>query len=347
MAGFDTHQRLIGGIVLAVLLGHWAALAWLHSVWQDAPLLRPLATPMYTRLLAPAPAPPAPVPQKKTVPARAHRGLAAATPRASSEPPPQSAPIEAPTSSAPDAQPAAPPEEPARQEIIPAPESVTTTIAATPTLPDLWPADTQLSYALSGYYRGELHGDARVQWQRQGERYQVRIEVDIGLLASLSMTSQGDVTREGLVPRAYEELVRGRRRGAVLGEQNITLDNGAKVPRPDGVQDTASQFVALTHQFTSGRATLEVGRQVRFWMARPGGVDQWSYDMTEEVILQTPRLGPVRAIHLKPRPIANPRGNIVAEMWFAPSLQNLPVRIRIRVGEDSFIDLLVDRIEQR
>ena len=53
------------------------------------------------------------------------------------------------------------------------------------------------------------------------------------------------------------------------------------------------------------------------------------------------------AFHLKPRPIANARGNITAEMWFAPSLQYLPVRIRVNMGETAFVDLMVEKIEQR
>ena len=58
-------------------------------------------------------------------------------------------------------------------------------------------------------------------------------------------------------------------------------------------------------------------------------------------------LGPVEAFHLKPRPLANPRGNITAEMWFAPSLQYLPVRIRVAMGDATYVDLMVDKIEQR
>ena len=51
--------------------------------------------------------------------------------------------------------------------------------------------------------------------------------------------------------------------------------------------------------------------------------------------------------HLKPRQLAKPRGSIVAEIWFAPSLQYLPVRIRITQGEGSYVDLLVQTIDQR
>jgi hypothetical protein len=34
-------------------------------------------------------------------------------------------------------------------------------------------------------------------------------------------------------------------------------------------------------------------------------------------------------------------------MWFAPSLQYLPVRIKVIVGTEAFVDLVADRIEQR
>ncbi|HSV47990.1 MAG TPA: DUF3108 domain-containing protein, partial [Ramlibacter sp.] len=166
-------------------------------------------------------------------------------------------------------------------------------------------------------------------------------------LAGMVLTSQGDVSASGLLPKVYEEARRGKARGVRFGESEVMFADGRIVPRPDRVQDTASQFVELSWRFATGREKLEVGRAVSFWMARPGAVDLWTYDIVEREMLQTPRLGPVEAFHLKPRPIANPRGNITAEMWFAPSLQYLPVRIRVNMSEDTFVDLLVDRIEQR
>jgi hypothetical protein len=208
-----------------------------------------------------------------------------------------------------------------------------------------WPADTRLNYRVSGFFRGELHGSARVQWQREEQRYQTRIDIDLGLV-SLVMTSQGEVSPQGLAPQAYEEVRAGRRRTTVLRDKVVVLSDGSTVARPDGVQDTASQFVELSHRFSSGQLPLAVGQSVSFWMARPGGVDQWTYDIADREILQLPPFGAVEAFHLKPRPLANPRGNITAEMWFAPSLQYLPVRIRVTTGE-AHLDLFVEKIEQR
>ena len=122
--------------------------------------------------------------------------------------------------------------------------------------------------------------------------------------------------------------------------------NGSRLPRPEGVQDSASQFVALSHRFASASTPMAVGQSVQFWLARPGGADIWTYDVVEMETLATPRLGPIQAFHLKPRPLANPRGPITAEMWFAPTLQYLPVRIKVTLSDEAWVDLMVDKIEQ-
>jgi hypothetical protein len=155
------------------------------------------------------------------------------------------------------------------------------------------------------------------------------------------------VTPQGLLPRAYEETRPGKRRAAQFGDETLQLENGKTAPRPPGLQDTASQFVELAHRFATGRQKLAVGEVVSFWLARPGAVDAWTYDVVGRELVQTPQLGAVEAFHLQPRPIANPRGNITVEMWFAPSLQYLPVRIKVLMGSEAYLDLVVDRIEQR
>lgn len=162
------------------------------------------------------------------------------------------------------------------------------------------------------------------------------------------MVSQGAIDGDQLVPRVFEEIRPGRkRRSARFESGTITLDNGSSVQRPANTQDAASQFVQLTHDFSIGRARLEVGRSVELWMARPGGLDLWVYDVAALEEVTTPGFGRVSAYHLRPRPIVRPRGNITMEMWYAPSLQYLPVRIRLRMGDEAVLDLTAEKIEQR
>jgi hypothetical protein len=255
--------------------------------------------------------------------------------------------------------------------------TVTATIAtASPTMPDAsaslalqgdWPSDTRLTYELGGNFRGELHGNAQVQWTRltppqgslttvatPGDRYQVRIDMNIGLI-DLEFVSQGSIRATGLQPEAYEEkLPRGRFK-LTLEPRELVLNNGIRVPRPDlgatsdigVVQDTASQFVELGQRFSTGRARLAPGESVRVWLARPGGVDEWVYDVGPAETLYLPTLGAVQAYGLTPRPLARPRGPYTVQMWFAPSLQNLPVRIKLNLDKETYVDLMVKKIEQR
>ena len=81
-------------------------------------------------------------------------------------------------------------------------------------------------------------------------------------------------------------------------------------------------------------------------MARPREMNLWTYDVVALDTLQIPDVGDVAAYHLQPRGVAKPGGVINADLWFAPSLQYLPVRIRINLGGDNYADLLVNRIEQ-
>ncbi|MEJ7931046.1 DUF3108 domain-containing protein [Ramlibacter sp. AN1015] len=213
---------------------------------------------------------------------------------------------------------------------------------------DRWPGDSRLSYALTGQYRGgPLYGGAQVQWHRDGEQYQTRVAIDVSLAGTRVLTSQGQVTPQGLVPRVYEETRRGSRRSVRMDPQTVQLEGGGVASRPPDLQDTASQFVDLGHRFATGRDTLEVGRSISVWLARPGGIDLWTYDVAERETLTLQQHGTVEAFRLTPRRLNKPRGNFTADIWFAPSLQYLPVRIRVRMGEEDFVDLLVERIEQR
>ena len=369
------HERrgLLASTALALLL-HALALALLGSLLRPPSILRQVAPPFYTRTITPeapaaapqqaapvaqvskpkrpvariqkAPAAPVSVAPQAMAPASATPDTAdAEAPLASDEPqaPSPAASAALAESPAPDDSLAA--RDPGGQDGAAAPPASAARAAEPGFLAD-WPGDTRLTYTLGGNYRGELHGSARVLWQREGTRYHTAVQLDVGLLLSMHLTSQGDITATGLQPAVYEEQVRQRRRGVRLDE-DVRLHNGQRVARPAGVQDAASQFVELSHRLATGQLSTEPGTAIPLWLARPGGVDEWTYDVVGEDTLHLPRLGAVRALHFRPRPLAKPRGPIHAEIWFAPSLQYLPVRIRITQGPDTFMDLLADTIEQR
>ena len=197
----------------------------------------------------------------------------------------------------------------------------------------------------------EVYGNARVEWLRRGDRYQVHLDVSVSGVVSRRMSSEGLLTAQGLQPQRYEEvtsvLLREPRRLSVRFEPpQVTLATGQVQPAPPGVQDTASQFVQLTWLFTTRPELLRPGRTVEVPLALPRRMDTWVYDVRDEEDVDTP-VGRVRAFHVKPQRNPPPKGTLSVETWFAPSLQYLPVRIVIRQDDSTFMDLTLSRPPQQ
>jgi hypothetical protein len=351
-----------GLLLLAVLLMHLAGVSWLEDTlagWGAAQLPMPVRMEVaFVQALAPAapaavaPAPPVRPPRSKTP-----------RPRAVAAPP--SAPASAPerVASAPEppiVQAVAEPPAPAHAE-APVVAAAMTALPEPPVTPSLpasaaapafeWPPSTRLTYTLAGNYRGEVHGSARVQWVRAGLRYQVHLDVVIGPsfapLISRRMTSDGELGEGGLVPQRYDEATKlpfqsPRRATVQFAPGQVVLANGSLREAPATVQDTASQFVQLTWLFTTRPELLRVGNTIEMPLALPRRVDRWHYDVVAQERLATP-VGEIETFHLKPRRAEQrPRGELSAEVWFAPALQYLPVRIRIQQDPETYVDLLMD-----
>jgi hypothetical protein len=218
-----------------------------------------------------------------------------------------------------------------------------------------WPPSTRMRYRLTGNYRGPIDGSAQVLWLREGRRYQVHLDVHIGppfaAIIERQMSSDGRLGPDGLVPRRYDERTQvafrpPRTLTMHFDADGVQLASGRRVPALPGVQDTVSQFVQLTWRFTLDPSLLSTGRVIEMPLALPRRVETWVYDVGGLETLSTP-LGAVEAVHVKPRREPRPGGDLVAEMWFAPTLQYLPVRIVIRQDAETWIDLVVQQLPEQ
>ncbi len=344
-------------LLISVLVLHALVLNWLHSQIQNIAPLVLMTAPLFTRTIEQQT--PAPAVHGVVLPTRAVKKSSVKNSNAlkNGAPTNVSAVVAAESSES----------MPSASDPVPASDSATpgnTGAATQPALPSAqppasapvnatpgdapnWPPDTRLSYRLTGNYRGDLSGSAQVQWQRKESKYQVKLDLKLSGFTVVSLTSQGEVSDAGLLVRSYEEdqVIGATRRVGFAGDF-VQFQDGTQLQRPPAVQDTASQFVELGHRFASGREVLKSGATVSVWLARPGGMDLWIYDVLEEELLPSTEFGPIAAFHLVPRPLAKPRGPITAEMWFAPRLQYLPVRVKITLGDGNFVNLMVDKIEQ-
>ena len=244
---------------------------------------------------------------------------------------------------------------PAAQDVVAAvapAASVPTVVLVAPVVPPPsalafdWPPSTRMSYAMEGNFRGPIQGHATVEWLRSGTRYQVHLETAVVPLLSRRLVSEGELTERGLVPRRFEGeqkvLLRAPRRWNLqFGPERVVLADGREVDMLPGTQDEASQFVQLTWLFTTQPQLLQVGRSIEVPLALNKRLDRWIYDVKEVQQLQLP-FGSVETYYVKPRREAR-GGEMTAEIWFAPSLQYLPVRILIRQDEATYVDLRLDK----
>ncbi|MBE2242535.1 MAG: DUF3108 domain-containing protein [Burkholderiaceae bacterium] len=214
-----------------------------------------------------------------------------------------------------------------------------------------WPVSTRLTYALNGNYRGEVLGDAQVEWVRVGTHYQVHIDIGVGArfapIISRRMSSEGELVGDSLRPSRYDEdtrvLLRPPRRVTILlGPDEIALPGGVRLPRAPDVQDAASQIIQLAAHFTTRPELLEAGNAIDVLIALRNRVGLFTYDVIGRDETVTP-FGVLDTVHLKPRDIKD-RGNVLtAEIWFAPQLRYLPVRIRVEQDPATYVDLVIAR----
>lgn len=359
--------------LLAVILGVMALHAWL--TWSMAALLNemqpsdapPGIKPMEAtyqnelKLSAPPVAPPAPA-----VTRQAQRKRPAGTPvaqAASAPPEPEPKPAEsASAASAPDvavavaeaSSEAAPPLDEAEPPVPVAEAASQSGPASGP--PFVWPVATRVSYKVQGYFRGEVHGSAKVEWVRQGLDYQVRVNAIIGPsfapIGSWHLVSAGTITPEGLSPKRFEQVNRllirtSPPRTVVFEADKVVLENGERVDRTPNMQDASSQFIQLSYQFIMKPDLLKPGNTIYLPLALPKRVETIAYDVVGEQIIDTP-LGKVPTFHVKPRKMTAEGGVLPVEIWFAPGLQYLPVRIMVR-GTDvkTYMDLQMERAPEQ
>ena len=366
---FPRHPLAWALVLAGVLLAHaWLGRQVLESrIGPGAADRAPKALSVsFVKELAPtvppvALAPPAPAPRPRPSVAQAAAAVAAAAAsaaasaaatdmpdlpvaQAASAPPP-----EPPASSPPPDTPAlaaAESEPPASAPSAPALVAAAAASAASAPLGFDWPPSTQLNYRLTGHFRGPLNGRAQVAWLRQGERYQVRLEVKVDPIVRRRMLSDGVLSDQGLSPRRYDEETevpfKETRRATVRFEPGqILLANGKTSEPTEGVQDAASQFVQLTWLFLTRPDRLQVGRTIDFPLALPRRVGRWTYDVAAQELLQLP-FGEIQAFRLAPRRDNAKPNELSVEMWIAPTLQYLPVRIQIRQDAETFLDLQLE-----
>lgn len=216
----------------------------------------------------------------------------------------------------------------------------------------IWPKATKVNYKMEVFYRGPIEGGkASVEWVRQNQRYQVRLDASVPLLGWISMVSEGKVVANGLSPERYESvnqfLFKSSKPATLkFEEQEVVLSSGERITRVPDVQDPVSHLIHLAYRFITHPNLLQQGNTIEMPLASSKRMDVIAYDVVNEEVLHT-GMGDIRTMHVKPRRLTQDKNALLGDIWFAPSLQYLPVRIYAKWADDIYVDMQMEGAPQQ
>lgn len=353
-------------LTLGVLLGHGLLLRALppalaaaadpappSAVWTTRTLAAPDPVPPPATRAPRAPAPPAaaspgrtplpkaaraPVPTAPAAPATVQISEVIAPPAPVSI---DSAAIKSIASAAPAFDPT--PVQLAQAQVPPAPQ------AGTPAGAAIDPASVR-SYAIPSPMRlkYEVRGQAKhipytvngeLLWQHDGKTYEARLEMSHFLLGSRVQTSKGLLTAQGLEPVRFGDKVRSEVAAHFERSKN-KVSYSANTPDEAlqaGAQDQLSVFLQLAAMLGAAPQRFAPGTSIAFQAVGPRSSETWVFKFGTLEPLELPG-GKVQALKLTKDPVNEADSR--AELWLAPELDYLPVRIRLSQSNGDFVDQL-------
>ena len=197
------------------------------------------------------------------------------------------------------------------------------------------PQTVRLSYTVeANKFPFSLNSELR--WQHDGTHFEARLEFS-AFGQSRVQTSRGEITPEGLAPTRFSDKFRSelaahfdRQKGKVTFSAN-TPD----APLLAGAQDRLSILIQLAAMVASHPEAYPEATTITLQTIGPREADTWLFTVGRTETLVLPG-GEQRALKL----VRNPRKEFDqrVEVWLAPAMAYLPVRIRITEASGAYVD---------
>ena len=218
--------------------------------------------------------------------------------------------------------------------------------AAPPAYNYVFPPSVRLKYDVAGIVKGFKYfvsGD--LSWLHEGGNYTARLEISHFLFGSRVQTSKGAITARGLEPLRFGEKVRSevaahfeRDKGKVSFSAN-TPD----VPLLPLAQDQVSIFVQLAAMFAADGQAFLPGSKLVFQTISARGAEEWDFLLAppERLKIQGKEWTAYKLVR-EHRADYDTR----AELWLAPELEGMPLRIRLTQTSGDEIDMVWTRSQK-
>lgn len=198
------------------------------------------------------------------------------------------------------------------------------------------PGSVRLQYEVKGN-KFPYRLSAEMVWQQNGDSYDARLAFSAGFLPVLLQTSRGKITPEGLAPIRYSDKRRSEVAAHFVREQGkvVFSANTPDAPLLADAQDRLSIMVQLASMIAGDPGHYPEATTIALQTVGPRAADTWLFTVGAEETLTLPG-GEQATLKL----MRNPRQEFdqKVELWLAPALGYLPVRIRITEANGDFVD---------
>ena len=208
------------------------------------------------------------------------------------------------------------------------------------------PDSAFLKYQVQGQVKGfNYWASAELNWHQDGKDYDARLEVSALFLGSRVQTSKGTLGSEGLMPTRFSDKTRSELAAHFQRDKGIISfsANSPDAPLLKGAQDRLSVLLQLSSLLAADVTRFPTGTMLSFQTVSQREAEVWQFLVEKEEMLQLP-FGDISAIKLNRKPRREFDQHI--EIWFAPTLGYLPVRLRITNANGDFVDQLLSKAEK-
>ncbi len=203
-----------------------------------------------------------------------------------------------------------------------------------------FPPSARLKYDVKGEIKGfPYHVKGDLQWAQDGKTYNARMEISHFLLGARVQTSTGRMGTHGLEPIRFGDKVRSEVAAHFNYELNkVTFSaNTPDVPLLPGAQDQLSVILQMASMLAADPKLFTQGSTLSFQAVGPKSAEAWIFTIGTSEKLGLPG-GELSALRVWREPLGEYDSRV--EIWFAPEMNYLPVRVRLTQANGDVADQL-------
>ena len=206
-----------------------------------------------------------------------------------------------------------------------------------------FPPSIELGFNLVDVRDGQpRQGSGSLVWKSDGKTYEMRLAATVLFINLLTQISTGRVGEQGIEPERFSDKRINRSEQAAHFERDKAVisfsSNRPPAALQRGAQDRTSVSMQLAALLAGAPQRYEKGSNISVQVVSTNDASVWVFNVEGTETVSVPA-GTAQAVHLtrSPRSEFDPR----LELWFAPQLNYLPIRIKQTESNGNTFDLLL------